>query len=181
MAQQLPVTTTKTLNDLLAGRANIAVQSAGGSGSGMNVNMSGAGSGNGVAGGAGGGRGGGRGGARPVIISSTPPIRWRVTPPNAVARSVDDGMTWTDVRLDAAGVQLVSGAAPNASVCWLIGRLGAVFVSKNGDAFKRVTFPESIDLASILALDDLRATVIASDGRSFITEDGGQTWRIARF
>ena len=152
------------MSDMLS-RGNISVQGAA-SGSGLNV------------GGSGGGRGGG---ARPVNISSTPPIRWRITPTNVVARSLDDGTTWTVVPFEAAGVQIVSGGAPNASVCWLIGRMGAVFVSKNGDAFKRVPFPEAVDLASILALDDLRATVITADGRSFTTEDGGQTWRIARF
>lgn len=150
-----------------------AAQNAGGSESGTGV---GAGNGNGVAGGRGGG-----GGARTVAISSTPPIRWRVTPANAAERSIDNGVTWTAVPLEAAGVQFVSGAAPNASVCWLVGRFGAVFVSKNGEAFKRLPFPEAVDLASVLAIDDLRATVIAADGRSFMTEDGGQTWRIARF
>jgi hypothetical protein len=125
---------------------------------------------------------GGRGGAAPVVtIASTPPVRWRVAPNNLISRSLDDGATWTTVPLEAASVSLVSGSAPSANVCWLIGRMGTVFLSKNGEPFKQLAFPEPVDLTSILAMDDLRATVIAADGRAFRTEDGGQTWRIARF
>ena len=127
-----------------------------------------------------GGRGGG-GGGRAVTIASTPPLRWRVTPGNIVQRSADEGATWTTVPFDGIGVQLVSGSAPTPNVCWLIGRLGAVFVSKDAGAFKRVPFPETVDLVSVIAIDELHATVIAADGRSFVTDDGGQTWRIARF
>lgn len=128
--------------------------------------------------GGGGGRGGG---ARSVLITSTAPNLWRISPANVVERSTDNGLTWATVPIAAEGVQFTFGSAPNADVCWLIGRLGAVYVSSKGEAFKRVPFPEPVSLTAVIAIDALRVTVIAADGRSFATDDGGQTWRIARF
>jgi photosystem II stability/assembly factor-like uncharacterized protein len=132
-----------------------------------------------AAGGAGrGGRGGGA--LRPVAITSAAPVRWRVTSSNAVERSTDDGLTWTAVAVEGAAAQLTAGAAPDPETCWLVGRMGAVFISKKGEAFKRLPFPEVVDLVSIVAISNLQATVITADGRVFVTEDEGQTWR-ARF
>jgi photosystem II stability/assembly factor-like uncharacterized protein len=128
--------------------------------------------------GGGGGRGGG---ARSVVITSTAPNLWRITRSNVVERSMDNGVTWVPVPLSPDGVQFTFGSAPNADVCWLIGRLGAVYVSSKGEPFKRAPFPEAVNLTAVVAIDALKATVITADGRSFATEDGGQTWRPARF
>jgi photosystem II stability/assembly factor-like uncharacterized protein len=129
---------------------------------------------------AGGGAGRG-GGARSVLITSTAPNLWRISPSNVVERSADNGVTWAAVPITAEGVQFTFGSAPSADVCWLIGRMGAVYVSSKGEAFKRVPFPEAVTLTAVVAIDALKATVITADGRSFATDDGGQTWRVARF
>jgi len=50
-------------------------------------------------------------------------------------------------------------------------------VSKDGQTWQRVEFPEAVDLVAIVAQNDSTATVTAADGRMFSTTDGGKTWR----
>jgi hypothetical protein len=131
------------------------------------------------------GGGAGRGGSARITASTSgtptvPPVRWRATGPSAIERSLDNGATWAPVPIEGPTVVLTAGAAPTPGVCWFVGRGGAVLLSKDGGPFKRLAFPEGVDLTAIVAASDQRATVTASDGRSFATEDGGLTWR-ARF
>lgn len=128
-----------------------------------------------IAGGSGRGGGGSAAGA-----GITPPVRWRANTPNSIERSLDNGVSWTPIAIAGPAATLTAGNAPNANVCWFVGRAGAVLLSRDGGPFVRLTFPEPLDLISIAAVDHLQATVVAADGRSFVTIDGGQTWR-ARF
>jgi photosystem II stability/assembly factor-like uncharacterized protein len=91
-----------------------------------------------------------------------------------VERSTN-GTQWETASLSAPGV-LTTGVSPAPSIAWIVGRSGAVYVTTDGLRFVRVTFPESIDLVSVTATDARHATVMAADGRSFRTEDGGVTW-----
>jgi hypothetical protein len=43
-------------------------------------------------------------------------------------------------------------------------------------SWRRVGFPEPIDLTAVRATDARTATVTTVDGRSFATTDGGGTW-----
>ena len=102
--------------------------------------------------------------------------RWRIVDGGRrVERSTNGGTEWETVSLSAPGV-LTAGMSPAPSICWLVGRAGAVFVTADGLRFTRVMFPESIDLLTVAATDDRHATVMSLDGRSFRTDDGGMTW-----
>jgi photosystem II stability/assembly factor-like uncharacterized protein len=59
-----------------------------------------------------------------------------------------------------------------------VGRAGSVFLTTDGTRFTRLPFPEAVDLASVRATNALVASVTATDGRTFRTTDGGQTWRL---
>jgi hypothetical protein len=74
---------------------------------------------------------------------------------------------------------LTTGMAPSSSVCWIVGRGGAVFLTTDGARFTRLPFPEMVDLVSISATDQT-ATVSTADGRSWTTTDQGQTWMTGR-
>ena len=130
--------------------------------------------------GAGGGRGGGGGGAQRVAQESAgglrSVIRWRVDAAGQVSKSIDAGRTWTAVTLDRVA-DVVSGAAPSDSVCWLIGKAGLVLVSVDGATFRRVSAPDTADLKSITAVDALQATVTSFNGATYATTDGGTTWK----
>jgi hypothetical protein len=110
------------------------------------------------------------------IVSPDANVRWRILTPGSIARSTDGGTTW---QTQSTGVPatLTAGTAPSPAICWLVGRAGIIVVSADGRTWQRVPFPEGIDLVSIRALDAVNATVTAADGRTFITSDGGKTWR----
>jgi len=105
-------------------------------------------------------------------------VRWRIfpAPGGRVARSIDGGATW-QVQSANVTVALTAGAAPAATVCWLVGAAGTVVVSTDGRTWQRVPFPETIDLVAVRASDAANASVTTADGRTFSTSDGGKIWR----
>src|SRR5262245_20915800 len=116
--------------------------------------------------------------AETVVVSSNPASRWRIQQAGAVQRSTDGGATW---QVQSTGVTetLSAGSSPSPSVCWLVGPGGAVVLSTDGRSWTRVAFPEAVSLAAVRATDDKVATVTTADGREFVTDDGGLTWRKA--
>lgn len=117
--------------------------------------------------------------ALPATVEIASPdrnVRWRIVAGNSVRRSTDGGATW-ETQSTRAGMQLTAGAAPSTTICWAVGKAGAVWVSKDGQTWQHVEFPEAIDLVAVRATDGSSATVTAADGRVFNTTDGGQTWR----
>jgi len=102
--------------------------------------------------------------------------RWRIVGSGRqIERATSSGSQWETASLSTPGV-LTAGFSPAPSICWIVGRAGAVYLSTDGLRFLRLTFPESIDLVSVTATDDRHATVMSADGRSFRTDDGGVTW-----
>jgi hypothetical protein len=110
------------------------------------------------------------------IVSLNQSVRWRIVAAGRVDRSIDGGTTW-ERQATGVPVMLTSGAAPSPTVCWLVGPGGAVVQSIDGRTWQRVAFPATIDLASVRATDAVSATVTAVDGRTFVTGDGGKSWR----
>jgi hypothetical protein len=113
-----------------------------------------------------------------VIVSSNPASRWRILQGGAVQRSSDGGATW-QTQNTGVSETLSSGSSPSPSVCWLVGPQGIVLRTTDGRSWTRVPFPEAVPLASVRATDDQTATVTTADGRQFVTEDGGRTWKRA--
>jgi hypothetical protein len=110
-----------------------------------------------------------------VIMAPDNAVRWRLLSGGRVERSIDAGSTW-QAQDTGTTVTLTAGASPAPSTCWLVGPGGMVLVSTDGSSWKRAPFPENVDLRSVSASDDKTAIVTASDGRTFKTQDAGQTW-----
>jgi hypothetical protein len=110
-----------------------------------------------------------------VIVSSNPATRFRLLPGGGVQRSADGGATWR-TEVTGATETLTAGASPSPSVCWLIGPSGTVLLSTDGRSWRRLAFPEAVDLRSVTATDNETATVTTVDGRAFVTTDSGRTW-----
>jgi hypothetical protein len=85
------------------------------------------------------------------------------------------GPSWPAPPADIAG-QITAGSAPSANVCWIVGRAGSVLRSTDHQTWQRVNIPQAADLSGITATDARTATVMAVDGRTFSTSDGGVTW-----
>ena len=62
----------------------------------------------------------------------------------------------------------------------VVGRAGIVMLSTDGVKFLRVLFPDLSDLRSITAVDAREATVTTTDGRVFVTVDGGENWELKK-
>lgn len=110
-----------------------------------------------------------------VIVSSNPATRFRLLRGGGVQRSADAGATWR-TEVTGATETLTAGVSPSPSVCWLIGPGGSVVLSTSGSLWRRLAFPEAVDLRAISATDGENATVTTADGRVFVTADGGRTW-----
>ncbi len=115
--------------------------------------------------------GAGRGG----VAGATSVPRWRVLATGVAERSVDAGATWQAVAVGSAAF-FTNGAAPAPAVCWLVGQAGAIFRTTDGSRFDRIDSPALTDWSSIQAIDALRATITAKDGRAFTTTNGGVSW-----
>ena len=113
------------------------------------------------------------------VVSPDPMTRWRVIGAGRVERSTDQGAQWQPATLPESAT-LTGGSSPASSVCWLVGRAGAIYLTTDGLRFIRVPFRERTDFISIQATDGRRATVVTTDGRTMRTDDQGATWiRIA--
>lgn len=108
------------------------------------------------------------------IVSPDPAIRWR-TAGVALEYSTNSGASWDAARTDTSA-QILAGAAPATTVCWVVGRGGTVLLSTDGRRFSRVPFPEMTDLSAVQATDGRSASVTTTDGRLFSTTDAGATW-----
>jgi len=113
---------------------------------------------------------------RQVIASPGAKVLWRAGPAGHIERSIDGGKTWQP---QDAGItaDLLAGSAPSESVCWVVGRAGTVLRTVDGEKWERLVAPTEMDLVAVAASDALSAKVVSADGQSFVTSDGGRTWR----
>jgi hypothetical protein len=108
------------------------------------------------------------------IVSPDTKVRWRIAG-STVQSSTDGGARW-ETQSSGNVAELTAGVAPSASVCWIVGRGGVVLLSIDGRTWRRVPFPETIDLSAVGATDARSASVSTIDGRTFSTTDAGATW-----
>jgi hypothetical protein len=110
------------------------------------------------------------------VVAPDSSARWRVVEGRTVQRSLDAGATWANQYSAADGVTLTAGAAPSSTVCWLVGRGGAIVLTTDGKVWQRVKFQEPVDLTAVISTDARTATVTTANGRRFVTTDSGRSW-----
>lgn len=114
----------------------------------------------------------------PVLVPSPDPnVQWRLSG-SLVERSLDAGKTWVRQTTGTTSA-LVAGSSPAPTVCWLVGPAGTVVVTVDGERWRQVSFPDpNADIRTVAATDAHRAAVTTSDKRTYVTADGGLTWRL---
>jgi hypothetical protein len=72
---------------------------------------------------------------------------------------------------------LTAGAAPSATVCWIVGRSGTIVRTIDGVNWAKVVPPTDADLVAVAADSAEHAIVTTVAGKNFETSDGGTSWR----
>jgi photosystem II stability/assembly factor-like uncharacterized protein len=108
-------------------------------------------------------------------VSPDPNVRWRIVGTGQVERSTTRGAQWERATLPESAT-LTAGSSPSPTICWLVGRAGAIYVTTDGLRFTHVPFPDRTDFIRVEAMDARRATVVTTDGRTMHTDDQGSTW-----
>jgi len=110
---------------------------------------------------------------------------WRAGKGGIIERSTDAGKTWVS-QMSPSQDDWLAGVAVSDTVCWLVGRNGAIARTADGARWERIAPPSQavgtvgkiLDWTAITARDGLSATITASDGRRFATADAGKTWQL---
>lgn len=111
-----------------------------------------------------------------IVVSPVQAVAWRVGPAGSIEQSIDGRRTWQK-QDSGVSATLSAGSAPSETVCWVVGQHGTVLRTADGHTWETVSPPAPVDLVSVSAHDRLVATVVAADGRRFVTIDGGRNWR----
>ena len=116
-----------------------------------------------------------------VILASNTTVRWRLLSAGRIEQSVDSGITWVPQN-SGVTAELLAGSAPSESVCWIVGRSGAVLRTTDGGGhWYKVVSPIRADIAGVQAADAMTAEIFSADKSSrFVTHDGGATWQPAK-
>jgi Putative zinc-finger len=72
---------------------------------------------------------------------------------------------------------IAAGSSPGGKVCWLVGADGAVVLTTDGRLWLGTASPSTSDLTGIQATSAKAATVSSANGHTYVTADGGQTWK----
>ena len=71
---------------------------------------------------------------------------------------------------------LTAGAAPSATVCWVVGRDGTILRTIDGENWTKVASPTDADLTGVAADSANHAIVTTVAAKNFETTDGGASW-----
>jgi photosystem II stability/assembly factor-like uncharacterized protein len=116
---------------------------------------------------------------RAVLISPADhSVFWSLQNSGLIYRT-NDRKVWTP---QYTGVQadLLAGMAPSATVCWAVGRKGAILLTTDGVHWEKVPSPTTSDVIGISAASKDVATIFTAGGVSYSTFDGGSNWQAAQ-
>lgn len=115
--------------------------------------------------------------ARQIVIPSADSRTiWRIRGLSYVQRSTDGGVQW-QTQTNGGNANFNAGSSPSSNVCWIVGSGGIVMLSSDGRTWRRLPFPETVELVAVTATDERSAVVMSVDGRRFTTVDGGRNWK----
>jgi len=111
-----------------------------------------------------------------VAVSPEGNVVWRFGPKGLIEKSTDAGKTWNRQKSPVT-VDLVTGSPPSEKVCWAVGASGTVLRTTDGELWEKLASPTTENLIFVTARDALNASITSNSGKTFVTTDGGKTWR----
>ena len=103
-------------------------------------------------------------------------ILWRFYQDQRIER-YDERLKSGDFVASPVLQELLAASAPSEKVCWAVGRAGAIIRTVNAEPWKPIGSPTEEDLVFIGARDEQNATVRTRSGKTYVTSDGGRSWR----
>lgn len=114
---------------------------------------------------------------RATEASATSETRlWRVGPQGLIQKKDSSG-NW---KTQSSGVasDLIDITFPTPSVGWAVGQAGTILrTTDGGNTWNKVPGPTSQDLLRVVATGELAANVTTRRDQTWVTSDGGKTWR----
>jgi hypothetical protein len=113
--------------------------------------------------------------ARVFVTIATPDrsVMWLVGAGGLIRRMSPHG---TQVQQSGVSSDLLAGAAPSATVCWVVGKKGTIIRTIDGEHWQTVTAPTADDLKTVTASSADDAMITTAGGKRFATSDGGASW-----
>ena len=102
-------------------------------------------------------------------------VTWIVDKNGAIQKFYANGaMRW---QYSGVTTDLITGWAPSATVCWVVGLSGTIIrTTDGGDHWELITAPTAENLRMVVASSAKDATITTERGQRFTTSDGGATW-----
>jgi len=113
---------------------------------------------------------------RPEFSTLAGRVQWRFFKGGVIFR-YDERLKGGEESQSPVPEELLAASAPSEKACWAVGRGGVVIRTMNMEAWRKIGSPTDEDLVFVEAQDALRATVRTSSGKTYVTTDGGRTWR----
>jgi photosynthesis system II assembly factor YCF48-like protein len=119
-----------------------------------------------------------------LLKSPSAAVSWRAGAGGSIERTRDAGRTWQPQE-SPLHEDWVAGAAVTDTLCWLVGRSGAIARATDGEHWERIAPPPQAadasgkqpDWVSVIATDSQTAIIGTQDGQRYATHDGGKTWQ----
>jgi hypothetical protein len=112
-----------------------------------------------------------------VLAMISPPDQsagWQVGRNGLVLRRDPDGSTHP--QHSGVTTDLTAGAAPSATVCWIVGRSGTIIRTADGEHWVLITPPTGDNFVAVASDSADHAVVTTAAGQNFATTDGGSSW-----
>src|SRR5262249_48468065 len=115
------------------------------------------------------------------VYPYSPVSRWTISSDGQLQHSTDAGKTWQPVTV-AQNVTFRALSANGPDV-WVGGAAGQLYHSPDSGGFWKQVKPVSAgaslsgDIAAIEFIDVRQGKVTTASGETWLTEDGGKTWR----
>ena len=113
---------------------------------------------------------------------AAPVANWELSPKGGVQRSFDSGKTWQSVTVGGNGAGFLAVFSSGTQV-WVGGTAGALYGSTDSGLTWTKIVPAAAgeklrsDVTHIEFSDPQTGAVTAANGETWLTSDGGQTWR----